>query len=107
MVAPEFSQLRPLERRILRLSSEGITDGEIALRFRRSPQFVRRVMEFAHLPRTGRPERPDGGLRPLEERILWWRQQGANYADIGSRFHRSPQFIERVEAIARYKLAAN
>ena len=105
MVAPELSHLRPLERRILRLSSDGIADGEIAMRFRRSPQFVRRVMEFTHLPRTGRPARRDGGLRPLEERILRWRQQGADYADIGSRFHRSPEFIERVEAIARYKLA--
>jgi hypothetical protein len=44
-------------------------------------------------------------LRPLERRILAWREAGAGYAEIGARFRRSPQFVRRVEDLARAKLA--
>jgi hypothetical protein len=44
-------------------------------------------------------------LRPVERRILRWRGEGATHAEIAGRFQRSPGFIERVEVLARYKLA--
>ncbi|HEY8216408.1 MAG TPA: hypothetical protein VIH82_04680 [Acidimicrobiia bacterium] len=101
MVADE--RLRPLERRIRRLVREGVPDAEIARRFRRSPEFVRRVVALSEIDRE--PAGHDGStLRPLERRILRWRAAGARPDDIGPRFHRSPEFVARVEDLAQYKL---
>ena len=95
--------LRPLERRILRLAADGFDDAEIGRRFRRSPEWVARVRALAQVPRPGGVAAA-GGLRPLERRILRWRESGADYADLSPRFRRSPEFIQRVEALAGYKL---
>jgi DNA-binding CsgD family transcriptional regulator len=43
------SELRPLERRVLRLRSEGLDHGQLAERFRRSAPHLRRVEGLAHL----------------------------------------------------------
>ena len=98
--------LRPVERLVLRLVDEGVDDVEIARRFRRSPEMIRRITVMARLPRTegARAVVPDDGLRPLERRLLRWRHYGATYTEIGARFRRSPDFVARVEAFARYKL---
>ena len=97
--------LRPVERLVLRLVEEGVGDVEIARRFRRSPEMIRRITAMARLPRTaGARVVPDDGLRPLERRLLRWRHYGATYTEIGSRFRRSPVFVARVEALAHYKL---
>ena len=97
--------LRPVERLVLRLVDEGVADAEIARRFRRSPEMIRRITAMAQFPRTaGAKVVPDDGLRPLERRLLRWRHYGASYAEIGSRFCRSPAFVARVEAFAHYKL---
>lgn len=101
----ERDALRPIERRVLRLSEEGIDHGEIARRFRHSPEFIARVIDFARLPGRGHRDR-NQGLRPVERRILAWRQQGADHSDIAPRFGRSPDFVERVERLAHYKLSA-
>lgn len=97
--------LRPLERRILRLHEQGVEHAEIGRRFRRSADHVRRVIEMTQLPgRTG--ERPSRGvLRPLERRVLRWRDAGVGYAEIGAKFRRSPGHIRRVEGLARIKQA--
>lgn len=97
------SRLRPIERRILDLSHTGSSDADIATRFRRSPGYVRRVRELAGLHGRGETEYGGAALRPLERRVLTLRRQGASYADIASRFRRSPSFIERVERIANDK----
>jgi hypothetical protein len=100
----EMTGLRPMERRVLRLVDAGINDAEIAGRFRRSPEFIGRVIELARLP--GRVASADSrALRPVERCILSWRDQGAEYADIGPRLRRTPDFVERVESLARYKLS--
>ncbi len=97
--------LRPVERVVLLLVHEGVDDTEIARRFRRSPEMIRRITALARVPRTaGAKVVPHDGLRPLERRLLRWRHYGATYAEIGCRFRRSPAFVARVEAFAHYKL---
>ena len=101
---PDQRALRPLERCVLRLVHDGVDEAEVARRFRRRPEFVRRVMAYTRIPRSGvAPEA--GELRSVERRILRWRAEGADYADIGRRFRRSAGHIERIEQMASYKLA--
>lgn len=101
----DIEQLRPVERRIHRLVQQDVSIGDIARRFRRSPGFINRVIEMSELS-SRTPSLPSSsGLRPVERRILRWRDQGASHAEIAPRFHRSPEFVEQVENLARYKLA--
>jgi len=99
------ARLRPVERRIRSLVDDDVPVGDIAQRFRRSPEFIHRVIELSELSNRTTPRRSSAALRPLERRILRWRDEGASPAEIGPRFNRSPGFIERVEHLARYKLA--
>ncbi len=100
----EHQTLRPVERCVLRLVADGVDHIEIARRFRRRPEFVDRVIAYSGMPRTG--VRPAGEvLRPVERRILKWRDGGAAHADIGQRFNRSAGHIQRIEQLAIYKLA--
>jgi hypothetical protein len=103
MIDPEH--LRPVERRIRRLIELDIPRDEIAERFRRTPEFVDRVVEWSELSGRAGPDPSSARLRPVERRILRWRDEGASPAEIGPRFHRSPGFVEQVETLARYKLA--
>ena len=97
--------LRPLERRVLRLVEDGLDHAEIARRFRRSPAMIQRILDLADVPRAAAAQVQEHGLlRPLERRVLRWREDGANYDEIGARFRRSAALIERVEGLARYKL---
>jgi hypothetical protein len=100
----DHRSLRPLERCMLRLVQDGVDDIEIARRFRRGPEFVGRVVDYTRLPRTG-VNRESSELRPVERRILKWRADGADYADIARRFHRSAGHIQRIEQLVAYKLA--
>ncbi len=97
-------RLRPVERRIRSLVQDAVPVADIAQRFRRSPEFIQRVIDLSELSgRTGQVP-SSAPLRPIERRILRWRDEGASPAEIGPRFHRSPDFVERVEQLARYKL---
>ncbi len=100
----DHDRLRPIERRMRRLVHEGADEDDIAQRFQRSPDHVRRVLALADLPGRAAPA-SSSPLRPLERRILRWRDQGAEPAEIATRFRRSPEFVERVEALANYKLS--
>jgi len=100
----DHRSLRPLERCVLRLVANGVDEGEIARRFRRSPQFVGRVIAYTRVARSG-PYAQRSGLRPVERRILRWRAAGADHADIARRFGRSAGHIERVAQYSAYKLA--
>ncbi len=97
-------RLRPLERRVLRLVDEGLDEAEIARRFHRSPEWVARVRALSTIPRPPGNHLRGDVLRPLERRVLRWRASGAEYEDLSPRFRRSPDFIRRVEALARYRL---
>ena len=102
----EPTGLRPIERRILRLVDEGVPAVEIAVRFRRSPDYVNRVIALAKLP--GRAAAPDADLfelRPIERCVLGWRSRGASHAEIAPRFHRGEAFVAQVEHLAQYKLS--
>lgn len=102
--------LRPIERRMLRLADQGVDDVEIAWRFRRSPRFVRQVLELAAIPRgdgaAASGPGPRDRLRPVERRVLWWRDQGLEFEELAPRFRRSPAFLRQVEMLAQYKLNA-
>jgi DNA-binding CsgD family transcriptional regulator len=95
--------LRPLERRVLRLTEGGLDDAEIGRRFRRSPDWAARVRVLAEVPHHGLRPRGDV-LRPLERRVLRWRAAGVDAEELGPRFRRSPDFLRRVEALAYYRL---
>jgi hypothetical protein len=96
--------LRAIERRVRHLAAQGMSEVEIARRFRRSPGMIRRVIEMSDLPRTKRPA-PREVLRPIERRVLQWRANGAHFPELGARFRSSPAHMERVENLARYKLS--
>jgi hypothetical protein len=89
---------------MLRLVDEGVDEQEIGRRFKRGPRFVHQVIELARVSRQADGRSDTHMLRPLERRVLQWRQQGAGYHELAPRFRRSPEFIERVEALAAYKL---
>jgi DNA-binding CsgD family transcriptional regulator len=100
------AHLRPIERRIRRLVAAGVDPAEVAWRFRRSRRSVSQILALGSRPDRGAsPATSQDVLRPLEQRILAWREGGASYAEIGARFRRSPQFVRRVEDLARAKLA--
>lgn len=96
--------LRPLERRLVRLAREGVSDQELARRFRRSPEHIRRVLDLAQLPGRAAPAGNER-LRPLERRVLRWREQGATWTELSERFRRSDAGLAQVERLAQYKLA--
>ena len=99
----EGSHLRPLERRVARLAAEGVVPDEIGRRFNRSGDFIERVLVLASLPGR-RPPEPPRGLRPLERRLVRWREEGASPMELADRFCRGPGHIERVLALVDYKL---
>jgi DNA-binding CsgD family transcriptional regulator len=101
------NELRPLERRVLRLQAEGQDDDEIGRRFRRSPEHIRRVGDLARLARHPSADTHDDDgeeLRPLERRVLAWRDDGATPEELAPKFKHSPEHMARVEDLARYKL---
>ncbi len=99
------SELRPLERRVLRLESEGLDPEESGRRFRRSGDHIRRVATYAKLPDRQAVAASPGELRPLERRVIHWRAEGLDYKEIGDRFRRSGDHIRRVEGMALYKMS--
>jgi len=100
----DIDRLRPVERRIQRLVQQEVPVGDIARRFRRSPGFIHRVIEMSELSGRTQSVPSASRLRPVERRVLRWRDPGASHGDIAPRFHRSPEFVEQVENLARYKL---
>ncbi|MCZ7526334.1 MAG: hypothetical protein M5U14_08140 [Acidimicrobiia bacterium] len=99
------SALRPRERRMLRLAEEGVDELDIAWRFRRTPRYVRQVLTVARAPgRSGVTPTTAGTLRPIERRVMRWREEGAALDELAPRFRRTSEFLEQVERLARYKL---
>lgn len=105
-VGSEMSRLRPVERRVLRWAEAGLDDAEIGRRFGRGERWASQVRLLAGVPRRGRTAPVAGVLRPIERRLLRWREQGSDHTDLSPRFRRSPEFLARVEEYARYKMAS-
>jgi hypothetical protein len=109
----EHAAPRALERRILHLVEEGVPFDEIARRFRRGPEMIPRLVVLARHARSqavaSAGVAASAGvevLRPLERRVLRWRDEAAaDYAEIGARFRRSAGHVQRIETLARHKLA--
>lgn len=101
-----ISQLRPVERRVLRWAEHGLDDAEIARRFRRGERWAAQVRLLADVDRpVAVASHGDLRLRPLERRLLRWREQGVAHEELSHRFRRSPDFLARVERYAHYKLS--
>lgn len=98
---PNLESLRPMERRVLKMRGEGTPVEEIAARFKKSPEFIERVVEWTQIPR-GAQERTSG-LSPLERRVLALRHQGEDTENIARRFKRTERFIRQVEGLAHYR----
>ena len=102
----EAQRLRPIERRVLALKKAGMPDAEIARRFRRGRRSIEQIQSLASLDgrHAERRARRSGALRPVERRILAWRDRGVSADQLADRFRRSPEYVKRVEHLARYKL---
>jgi DNA-binding NarL/FixJ family response regulator len=98
--------LRPVERVMRRLVDGGMTEADIAWRFRRTPGHIRRVLELSRL----RPHQADRDfetrhpLRPIERLVLRARRDGADSVEIAARLRRSPRSVDQNEKLATYKL---
>jgi DNA-binding CsgD family transcriptional regulator len=99
----DLGSLRPIERRVSRLAAAGVVPAEIGRRFKRSGDYIERVLVFSGFPGRRAPEQLQG-LRPLERRLLRWRDQGVSPDELANRFRRGPAHIERVLALVDYKL---
>lgn len=98
--------LRPVERRVLHWTERGLDDAAIGERFKRGEGWVAQVRRLATVERPRSAAGRDDPLRPIERRILRWREQGVDHDELSLRFRRSPDFLARVEEYAHYKLAA-
>jgi hypothetical protein len=115
--------LRPVERRVVRWAESGLDDAEIGRRFGRGERWTAQVRFLAELDRprpqasateaeasgdagTGTDAGATDALRPLERRLLRWRERGVDHVELSTRFRRSPGHLARVEELAHYKLSA-
>ncbi len=87
------------------MADAGLTSAETGRRFHRSGRYVEQVLRLARFPRTANAQpHPVGvSLRPLERRLLRWRDQGVDAGEVAAMFGRSPEHIERVLALVDYK----
>jgi hypothetical protein len=99
----EHEGLRPIERRMRKLAAAGADDVEIAWRFRRNPKTVRNMRAWAELPRLQAASPATTRLRPIERRVLRWRDDGVALEDLAPRFRRGPAYLGQVEQLARLK----
>lgn len=100
------ARLRPVERVMRRLADDGMSESDIAWRFRRTPGHIRRVLDMTRLQREPRGSASDTafGLRPIERVVLRARDEGTDTAEIAARLRRTPQGVAQIERLADYKL---
>ncbi len=94
--------LRSLERCVLRMRDEGVDIDEIGRRIRKSPERVRRIIDWTSIPRS----RPPARRLPIavERRVLDLLAAGETHDEVGRRFRRGADYIRQVEGFARYHL---
>lgn len=96
------AEMRPIERRVLAMREQGMSDDEIGTRIRKSASRVAQIAEWAQMPRV-EADRPDHLLTPLERRVVTMRAEGRSHDEIADAFRRSPRFIRQVEGLARFR----
>jgi len=98
--------LRPMERAIRKLAADGMSESDIAWRFRRTPGHIRRVLEMSRLQREPHDPRDEtaSDLRPIERVVLRARQEGADTAESAARLRRSPRGVAQIAMLATYRL---
>lgn len=96
--------LRPKERVIKRLAESGMSEPEIAWRFRSSPRHIQRTLRLIELPRSPREDVESPATTALERTILKARDRGVSHVEIGARLRRSPAFVARVEEFAALRM---
>ena len=98
-------RLRPMERIILRLRSEGMSPSEIGRRIGKRPGTVRRIIIMIEYKRDleDAAESTRSSMTPLETVVLRLKANGENYGAIGVRLGRSGAHIRRVESYALLK----
>lgn len=99
-------RLRPIERAMRKLADGGMTESDIAWRFRRTPGHVRRVLDMSRLRGKSNDPGPETApdLRPIERVVLRARDEGTDTAEIAARLRRTPRGVEQIERLATYKL---
>lgn len=90
--------LRPIERRIVAMKSDGLTTEDIAQRLNKSPTHVSRMMRWIEIPRS-RPA-PRRYAEALESRVVHMRADGLSHEQIGTRLGKSADFSQRIERLA-------
>lgn len=98
------SGLRPKERVIKRLADSGMSESEIAWRFRRSPGHIQRTLRLIDIPRPPRVGAVRSTATAVERTVLKARDRGVTHAEIGARMRRSPGFVARVEHLAALRV---
>jgi DNA-binding CsgD family transcriptional regulator len=105
----DHSQLRPIERVIVKLTEAGHPTTEISRRVGKKPGTVVRILQMVEMKDgqggAGAAADPHA-LRPLERVIAKLRARGESYGEIGNRLARSGAQIRRIEDMARMKLEA-
>ncbi len=87
-----------------RMAEAGLTPAETGRRFHRSERYVEQVLRLAEVPRAADDQpNPVGALRPLERRLVRWRDEGVDAGEVAAMFARTPEHIERVLALVDYK----
>ena len=94
-----MNTLRPIERRIAAMRSAGDSVEEIARRFKRTEDHVRRILAWIEIPRS----RPPARRRPsaLQSRVLALRDSGMSHDDIARRFGRGARWARQMEGMGR------
>lgn len=98
--AQPANSLRAKERVIKRLADGGMTEPEIAWRFKSSPRHIRRTLRLIEVPRSPRALTGSSSTTALERTVLKARSRGVSHTEIGARLRRSPGFVARVERFA-------
>ena len=102
--AVDNSRLRAKERVIKRLADSGMSDSDIAWRFKSSPGHIHRTLRLIDVPRAPKRGTARSGASAIERTIVKARTRGATHAEIGARLRRSPGFVARVEQLAALRV---
>lgn len=97
------AHLRPVERRVVTMSGEGLSNEEIAARLNRSPDHVARILTWSTYPRSGNGDAK--AWRAIGSRVLDLRAEGQTHEEIAERFKRSVRSIRQIEGLAHYRRA--